>query len=442
MTAEKTLGPTQQLPVDGNGSDQAAATEAARMAAVARYEILDSPPEEAFDRVAAMAARLLRAPIATVSIVDTDRVWFKATHGLDGVGQVGREPGLGASAILQDEPYVVTDAVTDSRTAAHPLVTGGLGARFYAAAPITTSDGHRLGTVNVLDIRPREISDEELATLTDLAAVVMDELELRLSALRALRQERHSRTQVEGFASALQRTLLPPSLPSVPGLELACHYHAASTADVTGDFYDVFALGDGRWAVFLGDVTGHGVSAAAVTSLIRYTLRTAALHHQDPAAVLEELNSALLLDPQVPQHCTVLFGILAPESTGGFDLTLAGGGHPPALLVHAGTGVVEEVCPPGGMLVGALSDAEFATFHLNLQAGQTLLLYTDGITEARPAGEFFDEQRLKKFLADHPHASAGEQINELTALLERFDPAPTDDVALLALSVPRRSEVQ
>lgn len=444
MTAEHSALRAAAASGDHAETWNAEAGETARLAAVVRYDILGTPPDEAFDRIAAMAARLLDTSIATVSIVDADRIWFKATHGLEGVAQVERAPGLCASAILQNEPYVVRHALSDPRTADNPLVQGQWGVRFYAAAPIISPDGHRLGTVDVLDTRSREVSDTDLATLQDLAAVVMGELELRLSTLTTLRHERDLRERVEGFASTLQRTLLPPSLPEVPGLGLACHYHAASTSEVTGDFYDVFSLGDGRWAFFLGDVAGHGASAATVTSLTRYTLRAAALHSSDPAAALAELNAALLMDPQTPQCCTVLFGILQPEPTGGFDIVLAAGGHPPALWLRpdpaTGAGTVEEVWPAGGMLVGALPDASFATSRLHLEAGQTLLLYTDGLTEARPGGKFFGEERLTAFLAKHTGAEAPALIDELTTLIDGFDPSPTDDVALLALSVPLASE--
>jgi len=165
---------------------QVAKVESERMAALRRYDILDTPPDGAFDRVAAVAAKLFGVPMATVSIVDTDRVWFKASLGLQGARQTTRHPGLCASVILADKAYVVSDARTDPRTSAHPLVTGELGLQFYAAAPITTASGHRLGTVAVMDTEPHEFTAKQLAMLEDLAAIVMDDLELRLSAMIAL----------------------------------------------------------------------------------------------------------------------------------------------------------------------------------------------------------------------------------------------------------------
>jgi sigma-B regulation protein RsbU (phosphoserine phosphatase) len=125
--------------------------------------------------------------MATVSIVDSDRVWFKASQGLAGVRQVTRDPGLCSSVIVEGKPYVVANARTDPRTIAHPLVTGDLGLQFYAAAPITASDGFHLGTVAVMDTEPHEATGEPVEILADLAAVIMDDLELRLSAMNALR---------------------------------------------------------------------------------------------------------------------------------------------------------------------------------------------------------------------------------------------------------------
>jgi len=427
------------------------AWEASRLAAVARYDILDTPPDGAFDRIAALAARWFDTPIATVSIVDEDRVWFKASRGLQGVTQVDRRPGLCASAIQQGDPYVVSDALTDPRTATDPLVHGELGVRFYAGAPIVTSDGYRLGTVNVLDTKPRSPSHDDLTMLRDLAAVVMDQLELRLSALQTLRGERALRERAErdkatidAFAVTLQRTLLPPALPDVPGLELACHYHAASPRHVGGDFYDVFALGARRWAFFLGDVCGHGTAAAALTSLTRYTLRAAALHDPDPVSVLSELNTALLTAPRPDRRfATVVFGLLEPAAApgAGFEVTLGTGGHVTACWLHRakrpGQGSVEEIGPDGGMLVGALPEARFTSRRLHLAPGETLLFYTDGLIDPRGGGASFGEDGLSAFLSSRVGLDAPRLVADLVTLVRRLDPPLPDDVALLAMSAPQ-----
>lgn len=162
-------------------------TEQARIAAVKRYDILDTPADGEFDRITAIAARRFKVPIAIISIVDEDRIWFKSRQGL-AVNQVGRDPGLCASAILNDVPHVLTDAKNDARALANPLVAGEFGLRFYAGVPLQTRDGHNLGTLCVIDKQPRTFTQDEIDELCDLASIVMDQLEFRLEARRALTQ--------------------------------------------------------------------------------------------------------------------------------------------------------------------------------------------------------------------------------------------------------------
>ncbi|MEW1612642.1 MULTISPECIES: GAF domain-containing SpoIIE family protein phosphatase [unclassified Streptomyces] len=420
------------------GSAPVPAEEERRLDAVRRYQILDTPPDGAFDKVAALAAQIFRTPVATVTIVDGDRVWFKAASGLSGITEIGRDPGLCASAILDGAPYVVTDALSDPRTAGNPLVHGEMGVRFYAAAPITTADGYHLGTVNVLDTRPRQVTEEQLAALPNLAALVMDQLELRLSAIRTVTAERQMRTAAERLARTLQRTLLPPALPEVPGLRAAAAYHTASADEVGGDFYDLFPLDDGRWAFFLGDVCGKGSDAAALTSLTRYTLRAAAIYDPDPCTVLANLDTVLKGEYQGtnPRFCTAVFGILQPEEDGSFALTLAGGGHPPALAVRA-DGTVEPVPVTGGQLIGLLPAPHFTQTTTRLRPGDALLLYTDGVTEARTAsGSMLEEEGLVAHLAASARHDADGLLAGVHKLLTDLGTGVNDDTALLALSVP------
>ena len=149
------------------------------------YEILDTPPDGAFDRITMLAARHFGTPVALVSLVDEDRIWFKSRFGLE-AAEIPRDPGLCASVILQDGAYVVRSALDDPRTLANPLVAGSLGIRFYAAAPLVTHDGYRLGTINIIDFVPREFNAEGEQTLQDFAGLVMDQIEVRLSARKAI----------------------------------------------------------------------------------------------------------------------------------------------------------------------------------------------------------------------------------------------------------------
>jgi len=160
-------------------------SETQRLDAVHRYDILDTPPDRSFDRITAIAARLLSVPIAIISIVDHDRIWFKSHHGLE-LEQTTRDPGLCASCVLQDAPWIVTDAAADVRSLTNPLVAGDFALRSYLGIPLRTHDGFNLGTLCVLDFALRTPAEGDIATLTDLASVVMDELELRLSSRRAI----------------------------------------------------------------------------------------------------------------------------------------------------------------------------------------------------------------------------------------------------------------
>jgi hypothetical protein len=201
--------------------------EAKRMEAVRRYDILDTPPDGAFDRITALAARRFGVPISIVSIVDEDRIWFKSHHGLP-VEQIDREPGLCASAILGNDPYLLTDASIDPRSLANPLVAGDFGLRFYAGVPLTTSDGHNLGTLCVIDKEPRPIDEKQIEDLKDLASVVMDQIEMQLSARRAVGQAQLMAKEIDHrvmnslqFVSGLLR--MQSRLPATDG-GLHCRY--------------------------------------------------------------------------------------------------------------------------------------------------------------------------------------------------------------------------
>ncbi len=165
---------TNPAPVPSN--------EIERLAALRRYNILDTPPEAAFDRITSLAARLFEMPIVLVSLLDKSRAWFKSCYGFD-QDEVPRKASICSFAVLSDEVLVVPDTRQDVRFAGNQFVQGEPGVRFYAGAPLLTSDGFNLGTLCLLDSKPRDsLSDQQQATLADLAAMVVDELELRLAA--------------------------------------------------------------------------------------------------------------------------------------------------------------------------------------------------------------------------------------------------------------------
>ncbi len=156
--------------------------EVERLEALRQYHILDTPAEAAFDRITSLAARLFNMPIALVSLIDESRGWFKSVYGFD-MREVQRDATICSLALLSDEVLVIPDTRQDNRLVCNPFVQNEPGLRFYAGAPLLTQDGFNLGTLCLLDTQPHDpLTDEQKAILADLAAMVMDELELRLAA--------------------------------------------------------------------------------------------------------------------------------------------------------------------------------------------------------------------------------------------------------------------
>ncbi|MDQ0582721.1 PP2C family protein-serine/threonine phosphatase [Streptomyces rishiriensis] len=281
----------------------------------------------------------------------------------------------------------------------------------------------------VFDARDRRAYEEEL-------------LRGRKVAEEARRQAEADRARLQEALAVLQQSLLPATLPPVPGVETAAHYYTASPDRLGGDFYDVFPVDGKRFAFFLGDVCGKGPQAAAVTSLTRYTLRAAAMHDSDPVAALSTLNKVLherYSGSGDPRYCTAVFGILEPDpATGQVAVRIASGGHPPVLVLRA-EGTADFLPTPGGLLIGVLPDARFVDATTVLAPGDTLLLYTDGLTEARTGedrGSLYGDEALRAFAAGHAGRSPQAVIQALTGLLDEFGDGLDDDTALLALGVP------
>lgn len=162
--------------------------ESKRIKVLKKYEILDTPPDGTFDKFTQLASVLLEVPIAIISLVDIDRIWFKSAYGLE-IQEIERDPGLCSSAILSDDLYLVEDAKNDVRSLANSLVTGDLGLEFYAGAPLKTREGYNLGTFCVIDQKPRKLSKEKKEVLKNLADLVMQQMELRLEARVAVRHQ-------------------------------------------------------------------------------------------------------------------------------------------------------------------------------------------------------------------------------------------------------------
>ncbi|MEQ6027671.1 SpoIIE family protein phosphatase [Streptomyces salinarius] len=290
------------------------------------------------------------------------------------------------------------------------------------------NDEPMLIRTTVFDARDRRAYEQEL-------------LRARKAAEQARKQAEADRARLQDALAVLQQSLLPAILPTVPGMEAAAHYRTASPDRLGGDFYDLFAIDGERFAFFLGDVCGKGPQAAAVTSLIRYTLRAAALHDPDPVGALTMLNHVLheRYTGDDPRYCTTIFGTLAPHPTRGeVTVRIASGGHPPALVLRA-DGRADFLSTPGGLLVGVLPSAPFTAAATTLEPGDTLVLYTDGLTEARTSEDrtsLYGDEALLEFAAGHAGETPQDLVRALTDLLDDLGDGLDDDTALLALGVP------
>jgi phosphoserine phosphatase RsbU/P len=306
------------------------------------------------------------------------------------------------------------------------------------AVDMITVDGRRLPVLITAALRPG--NDHVPAVVRCTVFDAHDRRAYERELLHARQGAERERERVQRLATVLQRSLLPPQLPTITGVETAAYYRPASLDDVGGDFYDLFQVSADTWGFFLGDVCGKGAMAAALTSLIRYTLRTAAARDPDPIHVLTTLNRVLLeKEPgENAEFCTVLLGLLEPDEHGA-AVTLATGGHTPALVLR-GDGSAHFCHLPGGQLVGIVPDARFTRAELRLDIGDTLLLYTDGLTEARVNLERdrYDEDILQQFVTSLAPAQAPDVVQALIDLLASFGDGLDDDVAILAIGIPAR----
>ncbi|NJP47518.1 SpoIIE family protein phosphatase [Actinacidiphila epipremni] len=242
------------------------------------------------------------------------------------------------------------------------------------------------------------------------------------------------------ISQALQRSLLPPELPRVPGVEVEVVYRAAGEGnEVGGDFYDLFPIRDGCWGFAIGDVCGTGPEAAAVTGLARHALRLLAREGFGGPAVLERLNAAILDEGARSRFLTLLYGELWPQHDGSAVLRMVCAGHPLPLRLRP-DGTVEPAADPQPLL-GVMDDLELVEQSVTLDPGDVLLCVTDGVTERREGTRMLGDDGLADVLATCTGLTAGAVAARIQRAVERFaSDAPSDDMAILAMRVPALPE--
>ncbi len=326
---------------------------------------------------------------------------------------------------VTDHAFSIPDSWVEGMRAADPDYIDLLktvGVRSYIVVPLTAR-GRVLGAITILTAgSDRTYTRADVTLAEDIAR----RASITLENVRLL-SERSS------TARSLQESLLPPVLPMIPGVALAARYRAAGEGnEVGGDFYDVFPAASGGWALVVGDVCGKGPDAAALTALVRYTIRTLSMQIRKPRHILARLNDAILSQRSDGRFCTLAYARLDVDEAGAISLRLSSGGHPLPILIRR-SGEVRTIGRPGALL-GVFPEAKSPETSVALDPGDAVLFYTDGVTEARSHDEVFGEHRLIELL----RSCVGGEAASIAALTDQavrdFQTGDQrDDIAVLVV---------
>ena len=373
-------------------------------------------------------------------------VWGLFHERLVDLGPLARSAVLErmADAVLVADPY---GRIVDLNPAALALLgtsrTASLGRWLADVVPSDTSDQ---GTVE-LDLpdpdgavrrRTFDVSRQQLSDVTGRPAgvvVVLHEITERVHDRQRLERILEDQSRV---AAALQASMVPPTLPDVPGIELASQYLPAGDGrEVGGDFLDVFDLGQDTWGFVLGDVSGKGAEAATVSAATRYTLRALAAADAVPSETVRKVNTSLLGHTDLERHCTLVYGQVCPDPEGVTVVFTLAGHHPPVVL--RATGAAEEVGALGTALA-LFDDPELHDTTVHLGPGDLLCVFTDGLVEARREGEMFGVERVRAVLGCPAAGTAAEISTSLVDAVHDFSGDQlADDLAVLLIRTTSRS---
>jgi sigma-B regulation protein RsbU (phosphoserine phosphatase) len=414
------------------------ADEEQRLAELDKLDLLYAPPEEAFDRITRRLAEIFQVPISTMSLIDRENQYYLSHVGLPEPVASARVMPRGVSVcshvVAANDGVVICDLAADPRFADSPAVAAGL--RFYASAPLRSDGGHPIGTLCIIDTKPRDLSPREAQLLQMIADVTMAEVKLRktsrelggISHRLAARQRAIDRDLNE--ARAVQQFLLPPPIQQGKGL-VVCHtYHPFD--HIGGDFVDVHLReSDDAAVLLLADVSGHGLSAALTSTMTKTTFQRLAAGVQRPYDLLTGINADLVRTVPAGRFMTALAAIYRPADC---SVELSSAGHPYPILLREGATQILSTSSEIPLLIDADTQYGLST-RVDLRPGDRLLLYTDGAVEAADsAGQMLGFDGLANIIASAAEAGGADFLKRVFDRVFTFAHGKLkDDVALLSL---------
>lgn len=372
--------------------------ERQRQAELVALKILDTPPEERFDRIVRLAKAIFRVPIAYIALVDRDRQWFKAKEGLT-AAQTGRAESFCGHAIMQDRVMIVSDAREDERFRDNPMVTGDPFVRFYAGQPLKSAGGQNVGTLCIVSSEPRTLSDQEQWTLRELAALAERELNLTdtIATQLQLLKARQALADELAQASSYVKSLLPTPLAG----DISSAHEFVSSSQLGGDLFGYHWLSDDQLAMYLIDVCGHGVGAALLSVSVQHAIRSETLlkaRPDQPHKVLTALNRAFPMEEHDGRFFTIWYGVYDRRDR---IVRYASAGHPPSILINAAGEVSRLGC--ANLIAGVDSDTVYDLYEHAIPAGARLYMLSDGVFEAEMTnGQLLGLDGLTRLLLSSP----------------------------------------
>jgi serine phosphatase RsbU (regulator of sigma subunit) len=407
--------------------------EKERLAELAKLELMYSKPEEVFDRITAQLSEIFEMPAVMINILDRDSQYVKSAAGIPdavlGSRVMPRKMSICAHVVGNNEQLIVEDLAADVRFRDNPALTEK-GVRFYAGTPLRTENGQPIGSLCVVDFKPRQITPREQKMLRLVADEVMTEVKLRSISRQLVARTRAMQHDLSA-ARAVQRFLLPPQRQAGSGFALWHHYHPVEA--IGGDFIDGRLREDGSIAALVADVSGHGPSAALTSAMVKTVFQHVAPAAAGPAALLTSIQRELSVFLGTNQFVTAAAVVFDPETR---SAHLASAGHPFPMLLRDGK---VEIVPTVNDLPLMIEPEESygRQTALKLETGDRLIWYTDGASEAAdPDGEMLDAQGLIRMIQGNAHLPGGSFLPALFGDIRAYAHGQLhDDVALVCLDV-------